>query len=101
MKRRTFLGTVAAGAMCGAAAPPLRLAMAAYFVRFQASCSCPGAPARPGPSACQAATAGFHRICVLGGILSTRPPTMSTAAGSSRVTDSEGSGRSFVVPSSA
>ena len=28
MKRRTFLGTVAAGAMAGAAAPPLRLGMA-------------------------------------------------------------------------
>jgi predicted dehydrogenase len=28
MKRRTFLGTVAAGAMCGAAAAPLRLGMA-------------------------------------------------------------------------
>ena len=28
MKRRTFLGTLSAGAMCGAAAPPLRLGMA-------------------------------------------------------------------------
>jgi predicted dehydrogenase len=28
MKRRTFLGTVAAGAMCGASSPPLRLGMA-------------------------------------------------------------------------
>src|ERR1700761_7060124 len=28
MKRRAFLGTVAAGAMCGAAPPPLRLGMA-------------------------------------------------------------------------
>lgn len=28
MKRRTFLGTLAAGAMCGAASPPLRLGMA-------------------------------------------------------------------------
>ena len=28
MKRRTFLGTLAAGAMCGATTPPLRLGMA-------------------------------------------------------------------------
>ncbi len=28
MRRRTFLETLAAGAMCGAAAPPLRLGMA-------------------------------------------------------------------------
>ena len=39
MKRRAFLGTVAAGAMCGAAAPPLRLGMAGLERR-----TCRGVP---------------------------------------------------------